>query len=84
LVVLTLINFVFPIGILFGFPRIINNEHPTWSFVILALPDIGYFCIIVSGLFMIMGLLKTIYFLVYMKTSQYKKSLQDSKDDSNE
>lgn len=68
-VVSVLINFIFPLGIIFGIPRLINNEHPTWSTVTLFIPDIGYFCIISAGLFLAIGIIKAIHLLVFMKTS---------------
>ncbi|HEX2925658.1 MAG TPA: serine hydrolase domain-containing protein [Ruminiclostridium sp.] len=72
LVELILINFVFPLGILFGFPRLFNDQNPSWAFVKLALPDIAYFCIISSGLFLAMGIIKAIHLLVFMRTFRYQ------------
>lgn len=69
-IVLIVVNFVFPLGILFGLPRIFtNNENPSWALITFGTPDIGYFCIAVSGLFLAMGILKTIHLLVNNKNT---------------
>ena len=77
-VVSVLINFIFPLGIIFGIPRLINNEHPSWATVALFVPDIGYFCIISSGLFLAMGIIKTIHLLVFAKTSRCEVNSGDA------
>jgi CubicO group peptidase (beta-lactamase class C family) len=78
LVVFAVTNIIIPLGVLYGLPWITNNEHPTWAMVTLALPDIGYFCLITSVLFLTMGIVKTCHLLIYMKTSLHKKPLQDA------
>jgi hypothetical protein len=72
LVVLILINFVFPLSIFLGFPRLLNDQNPSWAFVTLGLPDIAYFCMISSGLFLAMGIIKAIHLLVFMRTFRYQ------------